>query len=78
MSSISNGKPLKKLEKLLVHFFMRLQWYGNLVTFKVWEDTWLNEGFASYFSYYPLEVLGWPTVRTSIIIIAEYCKTPEE
>ena len=40
-----------------------VQWYGNLVTHRWYNDIWLTEGLATFYNYYPLEAIGWPAVR---------------
>ena len=44
-----NGKRDVRLRNIVIHELAH-QWFGNAVTESSWDDAWLSEGFATYFT----------------------------
>ncbi len=44
-----DGKRTSRLRNVIIHELAH-QWFGNSVTESLWDDAWLSEGFATYFT----------------------------
>jgi aminopeptidase N len=47
--NLVNGKADTRLRNVVIHEIAH-QWFGNAVTESTWDDAWLSEGFATYFT----------------------------
>jgi aminopeptidase N len=47
--NLVNGKQDERLRNVVIHEIAH-QWFGNAVTETTWDDAWLSEGFATYFT----------------------------
>lgn len=47
--NLVNGKREERLRNVIIHEIAH-QWFGNAVTETTWDDAWLSEGFATYFT----------------------------
>ncbi len=51
----NSSLPMKQYVAMVIAHELTHQWFGNLVTMRWWTDLWLNEGFATWMSYMPLD-----------------------
>jgi len=47
--NLVNGKADTRLRNVVIHELAH-QWFGNAVTESTWDDAWLSEGFATFFT----------------------------
>jgi len=52
--NLINGKRTEGLRNVVIHELAH-QWFGNAVTESTWDDAWLSEGFATFFTLLYIE-----------------------
>lgn len=52
----TNASVKQRVTEVVMHELAH-QWFGNLVTMDFWDGLWLNEGFATWMSWYACDAL---------------------
>lgn len=52
----TNIDTMQRVTEVVMHELAH-QWFGNLVTMDFWDGLWLNEGFATWMSWYACDAL---------------------
>lgn len=65
----TTGAAMKERIAETVQHELAHQWFGNLVTMDFWDGLWLNEGFATWMSWYSCNVFypEWKVWQTYVI-----------
>jgi aminopeptidase 2 len=65
----TSGASVKERVAEVVQHELAHQWFGNLVTMDFWDGLWLNEGFATWMSWYSCNVFypEWKVWQTYVI-----------